>query len=287
MANQQQAQGGALQGLSKEQREHMERDQKDRKERDQKERSEAKTELAERSKSNNPNTARFREYDEDAMPGMHPANMPADRIENEPRRKGTRLDLEDVTGNPGHRGVNPDAPANSINPPHGYAGDSINEPKDIQQNYPGQQGTTPLAGQGSHASINEPYGSTIGSNMPEDPNAGGGEDDVPELLDIDPDMAAIGDADVTLNCHGEGFTADSVITFNGGDEPTTFLSPTHVTTIVKPSTAGTPGEYPVTVKNAQGESEPLNFEFVEAARVAERKAKPKKPARESKKKKRK
>jgi IPT/TIG domain len=256
---------------------------KQQREREKERHAQAKEMQGAREKDNNPNTAKYRQYNEADMPGMHPFNQP-DPDSRE--RKGTRLDLEDITGNPGHRGINPDAPATSINPPDREAGGSINEPAGVDQNerQASTRGTAPLAGQGSHASINEPYGSTIGSNMPAE---GEGEDDAPELLDIDPDVAAIGDPDVTLNCHGEGFTADSVIVFNGGDEPTTFLSPTHLTTIVKPSTAGTPGEYGVTVRNAQGESEPLNFEFVEAARASERKAKPKKPARESKKKKRK
>jgi len=63
---------------------------------------------------NNPTTAKLRQYGADA-PGMHPANLPEDRLHNRYPPKGTRLDLEDVTGNPGHRGVNPDAPGTSIN----------------------------------------------------------------------------------------------------------------------------------------------------------------------------
>jgi len=142
-------------------------------------------------------------------------------------------------------------------------------------------GEAPL-GSGTTASINEPPGSTIGANV-------GGETppaaEPPDLLDIDPDIATIGDADLTLTCTGEGFTADSVITFNGGDEPTTYVSDTTLTTIVKPSTAGIAGEFPVTVKNAAGESEPLMFEFVEPARAAVAKSRPKKPAKAPKRKK--
>ncbi len=69
---------------------------------------------AQHEKDNNPTTAKLRQYGQDA-PGMHPANLPEDRLNDQHPRKGTRLDLEDITGNPGHRGVNPDAPGGSIN----------------------------------------------------------------------------------------------------------------------------------------------------------------------------
>jgi len=92
-------------------------------------------------------------------------------------------------------------------------------------------------------------------------------------------MATIGDADLTLTCTGEGFTANSKIVFNGGEENTVFVNETTLTTIVKPSTASTAGEYPVLVRDATGDSEPLSFEFVEPARAATIKSRPKKPAR--------
>lgn len=122
-----------------------------------------KAEQAEREKSNNPATAKYRQYGGDA-PGMHPANLPADRLEGQHPLKATRLDLEDVTGNPGHRMVNPDAPATSINPgpnvlPSGKERDalakqpptrSINEPVDAEP---------PSRAEQMGGSINEPYGS--------------------------------------------------------------------------------------------------------------------------------
>lgn len=52
---------------------------------------------------------------ERGQPGLHPANQPP----SDERAKGPRGDLEDVTGNPGHRGVNPNAPTGSINEPPG------------------------------------------------------------------------------------------------------------------------------------------------------------------------
>ncbi len=87
---------------------------------------------------------------------------------------------------------------------------------------------------------------------------------VPVLTTIQPAMATIGGADVTLQCVGQNFTPEAFITFNGGEEPTIFVSATKVTTIVKPSTATTPGNYPVTVVTPFGETEARPFEFREA-----------------------
>jgi len=134
---------------------------------------------------------------------------------------------------------------------------------------------------GSLASLNEPPGSAVGGDAAPPEVA-----EPPELLDLEPEVAVIGEPDLTLTCTGEGFTADTKIWFNGGEEATVYVSDTVVTTMVRPSTATTAGEYEVTVKNAAGESEPLTFEFVEPTRAATAKAKPKKPAKVSKKKRR-
>lgn len=97
----------------------------------------------EREKDNNPGTADQRTYAGDA-PGLHPANQPAP----EQRAKGTRVDLEDLTGNPGHRGVNPHAPAGSMNrttdPATGDLG-SINEPPGSEPIPPGLDGEAEAA----------------------------------------------------------------------------------------------------------------------------------------------
>jgi IPT/TIG domain len=128
-------------------------------------------------------------------------------------------------------------------------------------------------------SINEPPGSEV--VLPPEPEV---PPVVPELLSIDPDVAAIGDAELTLTCTGEDFDETCVIVFNGGEEETTFISATELTTIVQPMTATTAGEFPVTVKNAHGESEPVMFEFVEAARAHVAKSRAKVPPKPSKKK---
>lgn len=91
---------------------------------------------------------------------------------------------------------------------------------------------------------------------------GGVPPSAPTLTALDPATAVIGGADVTLTVTGTGFTENSVILFNNSPEPTTFVSDTVVTTIVKPSTASGPWTVPVTVSNrARAISNPLDFSF--------------------------
>ena len=85
----------------------------------------------------------------------------------------------------------------------------------------------------------------------------------PTLTSISPNTAVIGDPDVTMTVTGTDFSEQSVITFNGGEEATEFVSDTELTTVVKPSTAGTAGPVPVTVKNSTLESDPLDFTFTD------------------------
>ena len=243
LKNQQGRQGGQQQGQQGAwpQNQLSEQDQKQLQERQQ----QAWEAAAEREKSNNPATKDQRTYDKNA-PGMAPANQPAPDTK---LYKATRLDLEDVTGNPGHRGVNPDAPAGSINrkPDDRTRNlESINEPSHVNQGWPqrgGQGGYTQNQGQsgqqnipgGSVGSINEPPGSQV---IPEGAGqgsggAGGGvgtEYETPEIEELEPDEVEAGSAeDITMHVHGTGFTDKSVITFNGHDEPTVFVSENEVT----------------------------------------------------------
>jgi hypothetical protein len=96
----------------------------------------------------------------------------------------------------------------------------------------------------------------------------------PELTSLVPIAAELGSEDLTLHCLGSGFTEGSVIVFNGGVEPTIFVSDVEVTTIVKPSTASIAVTVPVLVLTGAHETEELDFEFTEAAPAA-RKAKAK------------
>ena len=86
------------------------------------------------------------------------------------------------------------------------------------------------------------------------------------LGSIVPTEAEMGSADLTLHVHGSAFEDGAVIVFNGGDEATTFVSTTELTTTVKPSLAAVAGAVPVTVRNAGGAvSNELSFTFTEAA----------------------
>ena len=305
------------------QRDQMQRDQtqRDQQQRDQQQRErqdQAKQEAERREQSNNPATRHRREFGrENDAPGMHPANMPADRLPGNPEvTKGTRLDQEDVTGNPGHRGVNPDAPGFSINrgpnePPteqerqsvarSNLPVGSINEPPDVEppprseqvgsinepagsQPYRGidgdgentkaaarltgqTRGAPAPGGQGSQASVNEPPGSQIGSNM--DPTTGqpiqGGE--APVLSGIDPEsvpLQADGLGTFALTVTGEGFDQDCVIVFDDQDMETTFVSDTELRADAVPTDTA---EGTVDVEVARGEelSEAITFDFTAAA----------------------
>jgi IPT/TIG domain len=88
----------------------------------------------------------------------------------------------------------------------------------------------------------------------------------PTLSSINPSSAVIGGEALTLEAIGSGFTEESVIVFNGGEEATTFVDETRLTTGVQPSTAGTPGGFPVLVRTFTHETAPQTFSFTEAAR---------------------
>ena len=82
---------------------------------------------------------------------------------------------------------------------------------------------------------------------------------------LDPAEAQLGAPDVTLHVHGTGFKEGMQIVFNGGLEQTVFVSDTELTTIVKPSTATTAGEFPVSVAAFGFIAEPPQmFAFTEA-----------------------
>jgi len=96
----------------------------------------------------------------------------------------------------------------------------------------------------------------------------GGEPEPPEepavLTSLSPNTAVAGDAaDITMVVNGSGFTANSVIVFNGHDEPTTLVSASKVSTGVKPSLFVVPAECPVVVRNGNQNSNALTFSFTE------------------------
>lgn len=73
---------------------------------------------------------------------------------------------------------------------------------------------------------------------------------VPTVTSVSPTSAAIGGPDFILYLMGNGFTEASVLLFNGGEEVTTYVSPTELSTIVKPSLASIPLVVPVSVVGA-------------------------------------
>jgi len=87
----------------------------------------------------------------------------------------------------------------------------------------------------------------------------------PTLSSISPNSAVIGGEAVTMEVNGANFLEESVILFNGGEEATTFVSASKLTTGVNPATAGTPGSYAVLVRTFSHETAPQYFEFTEAA----------------------
>lgn len=97
-------------------------------------------------------------------------------------------------------------------------------------------------------------------------SAAAGEPVAPVVSSLNPNSAVLGSPSFTLRVLGSGFTPSSVIIFNGGEEPTTFVSPTEITTGVNMGTAGVAVAVPVKVRNANGlESAPVDFTFSEAA----------------------
>lgn len=90
----------------------------------------------------------------------------------------------------------------------------------------------------------------------------GGDEVRPTLNSITPNTAVKGSADLTLSCNGTQFTPNTVIWFNGGYEPTTYVSPTQVTTIVKPSLVSQAIAVQVNVSNGANPSPtPKTFTF--------------------------
>jgi hypothetical protein len=84
----------------------------------------------------------------------------------------------------------------------------------------------------------------------------------PALTSLVPDTVVSGDPDLTLSCMGTGFTDQTIIRFGGQDEPTTLVSDTEVTTIVKPSLFA-PAIVQVQVRDGDLFSEILDFTFTE------------------------
>jgi len=151
---------------------------------------------------------------------------------------------------------------------HGVAGAAV--PKIPTPGAPDQH-AAPIEGMGSLASINEPPGSTLGSNMNPDGTpigGGGGGEELPALAltDISPDSVpaqADGLGTFELTATGGGFDADSVIVFNDEDMETVLVSETVLTANIPTAIAAAT----VDVEVARGDdlSDALAFEFTAVA----------------------
>lgn len=94
----------------------------------------------------------------------------------------------------------------------------------------------------------------------------GGSVVAPAITSLNPSSVVVGEPSFTLRVLGTGFTVDSKIHFNGGEEPTTYVSPTELTTGVNMGTVTLPVTVPVVVVGSDGvSSDPASFEFTAAA----------------------
>jgi hypothetical protein len=97
----------------------------------------------------------------------------------------------------------------------------------------------------------------------------GGITKVPTVASLTPNSAEVGDPNPTLHVHGTNFTAGSKIIFNGGEEVTTFVSATELTTVVNMSTVSGAAVVPVAVMSEDGVlSNPMNFAFTDGTPAA-------------------
>jgi len=105
------------------------------------------------------------------------------------------------------------------------------------------------------ASINEPQ--TVSLPLPE-----GIVVPKPVITGYDPYECTLGDPDFPLVITGENFFADSVITFAGHDEPTTFDAEAKtLSTGINMAVWLGPDTVQVTVKNGPEVSDPVEFTF--------------------------
>ena len=74
----------------------------------------------------------------------------------------------------------------------------------------------------------------------------------PVLTSLVPDTAALGLPSFTLRVRGTGFRDGDAILWNGGKEPTTFVSDTELTTGVNMETASVAVPIPIAVETATG-----------------------------------
>ena len=86
----------------------------------------------------------------------------------------------------------------------------------------------------------------------------------PIVTSLIPATVPLGAPNFTVHVRGENFTPDSVIVWNGYDEPTTVVSDTEVTTGVNMAVWLAPATVPVAVRAGGVVSAPVSFTFTAA-----------------------
>ena len=83
----------------------------------------------------------------------------------------------------------------------------------------------------------------------------------PVLTSLSPATAVVGSANPTVHIMGTGFTAESVLVWNGTDDTSVYVSPTELTTLVDMTTVTGASTVPVKVRNGDNASNELSFAF--------------------------
>ena len=92
----------------------------------------------------------------------------------------------------------------------------------------------------------------------------------PAIASLSPDTVALGAADFDVHVLGSGFGLDSVIVFNGHDEPTTITDDGDVSTGVNMAVWQAPASVPVQVRSGGNLSNEKMFTFTAASRAGDR-----------------
>lgn len=96
---------------------------------------------------------------------------------------------------------------------------------------------------------------------------------------LEPATVVLGSPNFDIHVKGAGFKEDSVIVFNGFDEPTTFVSANEVKTGVNMGVWAAPAVVPVAVRTDGVVSNSQNFEFTAAAGTMSAQKTPPPPAK--------
>jgi hypothetical protein len=92
----------------------------------------------------------------------------------------------------------------------------------------------------------------------------GGTMPLPTVTSLVPSTVELGEPSFDIHVMGTNFTPLSVIMFNGVEEPTTFVSPTELTTGVNMPLWQAPAVVPIAVQNGLGiESNSIDFSFTD------------------------